>query len=190
MSVSPLFTVDFFANASTVSDKYYHKNQSIPYILAFYAGLDFFTIPGDSDRLTIFLKDFEFRGPSNFVKQTYMFALTSDKLEFYSEKIDTFFNKVYSNILTNGAPVLSTFRSLLVQFFLDVHVGYNDHPTYVVDYFTHFIDAIGFISNPNIDDLLLLGRAEEPSVREYFRERVDAIVKEEDKTSFVFWWNE
>jgi hypothetical protein len=180
-----------FANGSNVSDNFYDKLDSIPSILAYYAGLDFTTIPENSARLTVFLKNFKWRGASNYVKLTYMHALTSDKMHFYAEKMDNFLNDVYSSIVTNNEPVVSTFRRELILFFLKVHVGYDDYPDFIIEYFTSFMDVIGFISNPNInlDELLLRGNQLAEPVRDWFSQRAEAVVAENDTSSIVFHWN-
>jgi len=181
-----------FANGTTTSGNYYRKFQSIPYILAYYAGLDFETIPPDSPVLTVFLKDFQERGPSNLAKTDYIYALTTDKMPFYVDKMRNLINTVYTAVVSNGAPIVSTFREALVEFFVAIHTGVDDYPDFVIRYFSLFIDVIGFISNPNIDIVpwLLEGRSLEPKIREYYAERTNIVLTTEDKTTFVFWWNQ
>lgn len=180
-----------FTNQAPVTTNYYRKFASIPYQLAYYAGLSFETIPPNSPVLTVFLKNFEDRGANNQSKTDYIFALTNDKLPFYKNKIVSMVNNIHAATVTNGAPVVSTSRRELVQFFLDVHVGTAVHPPNVVKYFTQFIDIIGFISNPNIDidPLLKEGRNLEPEVRAYFAERIESIIANKDETSLTFHWN-
>lgn len=181
-----------FPNGQQVSTNYYRKFQSIPYILAFAAGLDFNTISTNSELLTIFLKDFQDRGTGNYAKKVYMFALICDKLPLYNTKIDNLLNTVYSRISVNNQPVVSTFRELLVKFFLDIHVGTNEHPQFVIDYFTTFIDIIGFISNPkiNLDERLLFCSRLVNDVRAYLRERIINVIKTGDDNTLSFHWNE
>ena len=162
--------------------------------MAYYAGLSFTgedAIPEDSDRLTIFLKDFNERGDDNLTKRNYMYALTTDKMPFYADKINSFFNDVYARISAGHEPVISTFKDELVRFFMTIHIGPDDYPDYVLRYFSLFIEVIGFISNPKVDitDWLIEGRCLEPKVRKYLNKRDQVVIENQYKTTFVHWWN-
>lgn len=178
-----------FNNGQTTSNVRYDKFASIPRVLPYYAGVDFDTIAKNGDDLTVFMKNFLDRGPDNLAKLTYMFALTSDKLPNYIDKIDALVNRFYNKVSANAQPVHSAFKQELVLFFLSIHLGEDEFPAYVVEYFASFIDCIGYLGNPVSNPILLRGRLLEPSVRKYVLERANKVVQSNDKSTFVFWWN-
>lgn len=192
-SGQPSINGGIFANGQTVSTNYYRKAKSISYLLAFYAGVDFATIPDDDENLPVFAKDFEFRGPDNYNKLTYFYALTNDKLPFYHDKMDNLVNTIYTKVMTNNEPAISTFREELLRFFLDIHLGIENHPEFVLNYFRDFVDVVAYIRQPdkiNVNDMLLKGRAIVPQVREYFAQRITEVIKGNDRSSIAYWWNE
>lgn len=178
-----------YSNLQTISDKFYEKRNSVPEKLIFYGGL---SLEANSPLNTIFLKNFEERGFQNDLHFKYKYALSSDKMPFYAEKINNFVNKLHTAFTSNAQPVLSTFKRELVLFFLDIHLGAVDHPDFVFEYFDNFLTITALISNPPFEDYLreifLVGKNMVPKVREYFLERIIAIQNQQDKSTFVFWW--
>ena len=165
----------------------YQKYLSVSYTLYFYRAIDPFTVTKDDPRVTIFLTDLQNRGVDNYRKKMYMFALTEDKMCFYEEKIDSFLNLVYSTItLQEHVPVLSTFQDLLIPFFLQIHVGYDQFPDEVIEYFKNFIlVADGSGIQPEI---LLKGYEQSPDIDSYFAQRYQAVIQNQDRSTFIFWW--
>lgn len=170
----------------------YDKFRSIQYSLFFYMGIDMFTVSPDDPRLTVFITNLRDRGPDNYRKKVYMWALTCEKMGLYKEKVDTFLNEFYSQITTYSQPVLSAFRKSLLRFFLAMHVGYDDYPDYVLEYFNIFIDIVGFgdPNRPGRNEAMIWGRKTVPLVREYFAKRNEIIKETQDKTSIMFHWFE
>lgn len=173
------------------NNNYYEKFQSIQYSVFFYLGIDMFTVQPNSPDITIFIKNFQDRGFQNYLKKVYMDAITCDKMQFYTEKIDGFLNEVYSKIVINQEPVLSAFKNVLIRFFLDIHIGTADYPAFVIEYFQTFVDIIGFgdPDRPGRDEAYLRGNSLAPAVKEYFRERNIIVVANEDKSSIAYWWD-
>jgi hypothetical protein len=104
----------------------------------------------DNEKVSIFVKDFPERGANNLNKRIYMNALTSDKLHFYENKIQVFLNTVYNNITIYKEPIVSSFRREMIEFFLAIHLGYDDYPKEILDYFSTSIDLIGNFDTNNI----------------------------------------
>jgi hypothetical protein len=179
-----------FANGSPTSSSYLKKFDSVPALIGFYANFSFVSIPPSEPTNTIFLQDFEFRGPSNLNKRRYMSAMTSDKLPLYASKIQTLANRLVQETSVDGNPFLSTLRRLLIELTLDIHLGEHPHPPEVVEYFTNFSDILGFISNPNIDlkDKWIRGRTIIGPVQDYFDERIDSIAESNDQSTFIYHW--
>jgi hypothetical protein len=183
-----------YANQSPISGNYYRKFGSIPAVLAFFAGMDFNEVSSASPDLTVFLKDFQDRGANNLAKTNYLFAVTTDKMPFYVDKIRSMINEVFTATVSGGLPVLSTFKQSLVKFFISIHTGQDAYPEFILRYFTMFIDVIGFIGQPKVSDQLRLwlleGRRLQPLVRKYYAERTDRVLAEGDQSTFVFWWHQ
>lgn len=169
---------------------YYDKLGSVPNSIAFFLGIDFDIIDPADPQLSVFLTNFINRGADNYRKKAYMAAMTSNMLPNYADKVDQFINVIYSDWTTYGKPVLSSFKTALVNFFLAVHIGYDEYPEFVVKYFTLFIDVIGF-GDPcreGRDEALLYGHDNVAKVRAYFRERNALISQTKDTSTLVYWW--
>jgi len=181
----------YVPNDASDADKiYYEKHQSVPYSIYFYLGLDASTIPPDSPNLTIFLKNFQDRGADNYLKKVYMAALTGYIVPFYEEKIDDMLNEVYTKITVLNEPVLSAFKTSLINFFLSLHVGVDTYPPVVLEYFQRFADIIGFgdPNRPGRDADYLFGNTHVEEVKAYFLQRQIAILQNEDKSTLTYWW--
>lgn len=174
----------------TQSD-YYQKCNSIQKVVLFNLGINPNNISCDDPRLSIFLTNLEDRGPNNARKKFYMTGLLSQVVSLYGPKMDTFLNKVYALITTYQKPVLSSFRSELIKFFLNVHVGEDDYPQYVIDYFSRFEDNIA--SAQPQTDLGAIHVAEEylavESVKAYFAAKNTEVQAKQDKTCLLYYWN-
>jgi hypothetical protein len=172
-----------------VADKF-NKRNSVPRVIYYYVGDDVTQCPNDSD-ISVFLKNYENRGKDNDFKKQYMSAVTVDKLHFYQEKVEAFMNAVFSKVTIYNKPLISTFQKELILFFLRIHVGEDDYPQYVIDYFSTFIDVLG-AGNPNDTALqlaLMFGHVTIQKVLDYYKERVKIIRATEDKSTIVYWWN-
>lgn len=170
---------------------WYDKFQSIQYSVFFYLGVDMFTVEPNSPTITIFIKNFLDRGYQNYLKKVYMFALRCENMPYYAEKIDTMLNEAYSAFVVERQPVISSFKDILVRFFLAMHVGYDNYPPEIIEYFKGFIDVVGF-GDPLREgryEIMLRGNELAPCVQKYFAERNIAVIQDEDKTSFMYWWH-
>lgn len=169
----------------------YAKFQSVQYSIGFYLGLDMATINPADPQLSVFLTNLDNRGPDNYRKKVYMSALTCNILSNYDEKINSFLNEIYADFVTYSRPVLSSFKNALIKFFLAIHLGYDDYPDYVVEYFRVFVDIIGFgdPNRPGRDEAMIWGNQNVPKVREYFKQRNDIINAEADEKTIMYHWH-
>jgi hypothetical protein len=121
-----------------------------------------------------------------------MSALTCDKMPYYAEKIDTMLNEAYTRFTVNHEPVLSTFKQCLIRFFLNIHIGEDNYPDYVIEYFSTFIDIIGFgdPQRPGRNEAMVRGNYLAPRVKAYFEERKIIVVQNKDKSCIAYYWNE
>ena len=173
----------------------YQKYQSIPLGLGFYVGLDFITLPPDDPEVILFLTNYQDRGNrsgvQNYKKMEYMTALTADVVPYYNDKINAFLNQLVSNFTMYNKPVLSSFQTSLIQWFLSLHVGYDNYPDYVTNYFLDFLNIIGIgnPTDPQQNAYEIYGNTVVPEVKAYFMSRINTIVQNGDKTCFTYWWN-
>ena len=183
----PLPPTAQFPNAN-----WYDKFQSIQYSLFFYIGIDMFTIPPDSPEITIFIKNFVDRGSDNYLKKAYMAALTNEiVVNNYAAKIDNMLNEAYTKFTVNHEPVLSAFKDVLIRFFLAIHVGIDDYPAEIIEYFRTFIDIVGFgdPNRPGRDAAMIRGNTLAPTVKEYFRQRSIIVVRDKDASTLIYHWD-
>ena len=182
-----------FSNSLINSEDIVHnKAGSIPWVLAFYAGLLEVSEPQDSEKRTVFLKNFVERGPSNEDKRIYMSAVLGDKIGFYKPKTRAFLEKVRTRALA-GEPLISVFREELMKYFVSIHTGEEkNYPAFVIDYYTTFMDIVGNFANPetNVDptESLMKGYLAVPDLKNYFEQRLRKVMKEEDKTTLAYHW--
>lgn len=178
--------------SSFPNNNWYDKFQSIQYSVFFYLGVDMFTVEPNSPTITIFIKNFLDRGYNNYLKKVYMFALRCENMQYYAEKIDKMLNEALVKFTSEGAPVVSSFKSILIDFFLAMHVGGQaPYPSEVVEFFQGFIDVVGF-GDPNREgrfEIILRGNELAQGVKDYFSERNKDIVSSGDKTCLLYWWN-
>lgn len=171
----------------------YDKFRSISAYIHMYAGFDFFTLDQNDPRLTLFVTNLDHRGPDNYLKKVYMNAMKCSIMEYYKEKTNQFINSVYTMITVKRAPVLSTFYNELISFFLDIHLGYAEHPDYVVKYFKTFAEIIAIKSGnttptPATDEMVMYGWTHVDCVINYIAERVLAIQETQDTNTIAYWW--
>lgn len=174
------------------SDNAQQKFKSVPVTIGFFMGLNMLTMKPNDPRLSVFLTNFEDRGPNNERKRIYMSAFTQDVLHQYDEKIQTFVNNFRSTITTYAQPVLSGFQeSMLRQLFLPCHIGYDEYPDYVITYFKDFLNIIGNgdPSRPGRNEEMLFGNQNVDKVKAYFHQRLQIILETGDESSFTYWWS-
>lgn len=182
----------------------YDKFGSVPNSVIFYVGFDQDAVPPDSPNWTLFLTNFVDRGYSgdtavdpdwvlaNYKKKTYMAALTVDKMQFYLEKIDAFVNRAFSDVVVHNKPLTSSFQENLIKFFLNIHLGGDDYPDYVIKFFATFVEFVG-IGDPNAPSRnakLLYGNITSPKVFEYFRLKNIEVVAAKDESTIMYWWDQ
>jgi len=81
----------------------------------------------------------------------------------------------------------------LVRYFLDIHVGYADHPQTVIEYFDDFITMVGLgrgTDTPQRNAIMIKGFLAVGCVNEYFESRLIEIEKDQDTSTFAYWWLE
>lgn len=169
----------------------YAKFRSVPLALGFYMNVDMLNVSPSDPLLSVFLTNFEDRGDDNYRKRVYMSALTMAQLPLYKEKTDSFINEFFAAITTYERPVLSAFRESLIRYFLSIHVGVDDYPQEIVDYFNIFVDVVGFgdPNRPGRDDAMIFGNVTTPAVRSYFASRVTRIIETDDKSTMIYHWH-
>jgi hypothetical protein len=170
----------------------YHKINSVSAYLPYCIGFeDPINLDKNDPRVTVFTSDLEQRGVNNYRKKVYVSALTMDLMPNYAEKFDVFFNEVYTTITNYHKPVLSVFKEALVKFFLAMHIGYDDYPDYVIEYFTKFTDAVGLgiPTNPEFKKSVIFCNLTIKCVSEYFFKRYNIIRQTNDKTTLLYYWN-
>ncbi len=184
----------------------YDKKESVPKSVIFYIGFDSAMVPPKSEAWTLFLTNFEDRGyagdttlPStdewilaNYQKKVYMNALSLDKLQFYIPKIEAFVNKSFAEATAYDKPLTSSFQENVVLFFLNIHIGTQDFPEYVIKYFSDFIKFVGIgdPANPERAELLMYGNTTAPSIFEYFREKNIEVLANADTSCIAYWWSQ
>jgi hypothetical protein len=181
----------------------YNKFRSVPDSVIFYLGYDASNVSPTQSDWTLFLRNFADRGYAktdpaqaeweyaNFAKRQYMDALTVDKMQFYLEKIETFVNTAYTEVVANRKPLTSSFQRNVVLFFLSIHIGIYEYPEFVLKYFGQFIDFVGIgdPNDPRRNELLLYGNMVAPQVFEYFKAQATIAIQNEDKSTIAYWWN-
>jgi hypothetical protein len=93
------------------------------------------------------LTNLEQRGPANQAKRVVQACLTRDKLPLYERHIERFLTTFVARV-KHGTPVLSTLRSELVYFCLDIMYGPADHPTYMRTLFIEMMDIQASMRRP------------------------------------------
>lgn len=161
-------------------------------MLAFYVGIDIANVNPYDERITLFLTNLRDRGDENYRKKVYMWALTCDKMEKYKSKIDQFLNKFYLDITSYKKPVLSAFQDDLIRFFLNVHLGYDNYPEFMITYFKRFIEITGTIDR-TLDncpwvDKMIYGYITTPQVEEYINNQLKIIIDNQDDTCILYYW--
>lgn len=180
----------------------YAKFSSIPDSLIFYSGNLPEEVSPTQENWTIFLRNFQDRGyakrqpdepewrSANYSKRQYMSAISLDKMQFYQPKIDNFILTAYTEVVVNRKPLMSSFQSNLVLFFLSIHIGIDDYPDYIIEYFLNFIKLLGIADPDNVErqQLLIYGYNLAPKIYAYFRQRVTQIIATNDTSCISYWW--
>jgi len=177
---------------ATIDYDGYHKLNSVSAYLPYCIGFpDPINLDPNDPRVTVFASDLENRGVNNYRKKVYMSALTADLMPNYAEKIDVFLNEIYTIVTNYPKPALSVFQEALVRFFLAMHVGYDDYPDYVIEYFTKFTKAVGLgdVNAPTFKSDVLFCNITIDCVSRYFFERYNSIRQSADNTTLLYYWN-
>lgn len=164
----------------------YDKRRSVQEGVGFFIYSNFSAQSPTDPKTSLFLTNRANRA-NNYRKKVYMAALTSRILPFYQEKVQNFVNQVYSGWVEYNKPLLSSFKEALVRFFLDLHAGVNDHPDYVIDYFSSFEEFVAAA------DLTLpsyyRSHINFKRVSEYMRQRSIYVVANDDTSTVTYWWH-
>lgn len=182
-----------FPTSNSAPNDRYDKANSVPSSIYDYLGIAP-DLPNTDPLYSIFLKNYENRGPDNYLKKIYKAALTTDVLPAYKQKITAFINKFRMRVMVLKEPVLSAFARELIEFFLTVHVGVdektNKHPPNVVEYFAGFTRVIGF-GDPcraGRNEAIVFGNDNVRSVRDYFSERNNIVAQTNDRSCIIYYW--
>ena len=175
----------------------YSKFRSVPTSLDTYFERDTLNAPPTDEALTLFLTALEDRGTDNSGRKNhrkfqYMAALTGETVQQYVPKTQAFANKVYGRVVTNQQSFLQVFKDELIDYFLAVHIGYDEYPQFVKQYFRLFLDIVGF-GNPTIpgrNEAFMFGGDNSQAVRDYFAARTTVVVEAKDTSSIVYYWAE
>ncbi len=177
----------------------YNKFIAIDYYLPFYAGIDPFTFSEDDPKGTLFQVNLLNRGPNNYRKKVYMNATRNCIMDQYAARIDNFVNRAYAQMTTYGRPVVSSFKQEVLSFFLKVHLGDEEFPDYIYEYFNRFTNLISFQNREYYENIngkgswdkeLMYGWQTSVLVFDYFDKRAQQIVEKEDTTTLAYWWFE
>lgn len=187
----------------------YNKCQSQSDVLNFYLGVNTKVVCPFAQSLSLFQTNLEARGKytypeyssispgvtvDNSIKYNYMAALSYDKLAYYEDKIDAFISRVY-NLVASGQPVLSSFVQQLVPFYLAIHVGQDNYPKYVMDYFVNFVNVV-FSLDPTLrgwKEAMIYGYSVSSKVRTYFLKRGSRITElpiDVQRQTIYYWWKQ
>ena len=178
-----------FLVGNVLNHSRFKKFQSVPFTIGFFLNVSFADILPTDERLTVFLKNTEDRGPNNLEHRRYMAALTKSKVVGrYANTIKRFVADLYGSWVISRLPVLSTFKARLIDFFLDIHLGKAKHPRFVKEYFSDFLFFISVTDpNPLHSIRVMKGHMNSRCVREYFEERSTVIV--DDTLTNTITWN-
>lgn len=182
--------------ATNAYNNSFDKFRSIPDSITFYLVNE---STEDKVNKSFFAKDYDHRGYAkisgkdrengNYLKKEYISAISFDKLHFYDQKMRNFASVAYSDVVINRLPFASSFKKNVILFFLEVHMGKQEYPKYVVDYFDGFTNLIG-IGNPDVPqyaDILLKENNNFQKVFNYFEDKLTSIIDSKDKTCTAYW---
>ena len=193
--IPPIWTSNVIpANTGDPNATYYGKFQSVNYSLGFFFDVDMFTVDSTDPNLSVFLTDLEDRGfdsmGDNYKKRAYMWAFNCQNTKKYSKRMDKMLNAWYSDIVVNRKGVLKSFNDQVIRFLLNVHIGDDNYPDYVLKYFQFFADIVGFgdPTTPGRDEKMLFGHANTPCVREYFFQRKQFVMENDLDDTIVYHW--
>lgn len=176
---------------NTLDSKRWVKMRSITHALGYFADVDMFTTNETDYRITLFLKDLEDRGFNNTEKKRYIQSLSKKKvMRRYRDKIQRFVTGTVNSMTIYKKPVLSSFDSHLVDFFMDVHVGTAPHPPFVKQWFYNFSYVVSSWNpaQPLRNASLISGHVNAEGVREYYRERAKIVLNEGLTDTFLWAW--
>jgi hypothetical protein len=178
---------------SGVPNNWGHKKQgSVPESIGIFMNLLIQQLAGSDPQLSLFLTNREERGLNERRKAVYMTALRACVVKTaYKEKTRAFLNRVYADVTTYKKPLLSAFKTALVDYLIDIHVGVATHPEEVKTYFSEFIEFIG-VGSPiaaGRNARVLLGKRLTPFVRAYFTERNAVVIANQDASSIIYYWH-
>lgn len=167
-----------FLVGNLINHSRFEKHLGIPYSVYFAIGTNTTDLSPTDPRLSVFIKNLQDRGPLNLEHRRYKAALTRSKVVGrYSNRIKKFVSNVYDSWVINKAPMLSTFQSRLVDFFLDIHLGTADHPAVVRQYFADFLYFVTTTDTNAVSAIRVMTlHMNAQCVREYFRERMAVII--------------
>lgn len=137
------------------------------------------------------------RGPDNYYKKVYMNATRGCIMDRYSEKIDKYLNRAFARITAGSEPVLSSFSNEIMKLFFDIHIGTDDCPKYVYEYFEQFLKLISYQEKEYYDanegkgawdNALRFGWQYCDAVFKFLDEQCQILIEKEDESTLGYWW--
>ncbi len=165
----------------------YQKFDSVVQGIPFYVDIDINTISPKDPKLTIFVVNLEDRGFDNLKKKQYMHAISTTVMPFYKERMQTLINRIHADFTAYQLPVLSSFQDANIEFFLDLHLGAEQHPEYIKQYFRDFSSYIAKLNQTEL--YVTIQRILVPQVRAHFAARIAKVIADGNKETFTYWWN-
>lgn len=166
----------------------YKKFQSVPYTVSYFINISSATVSPTDERLSVFIKNIEDRGPNNLEHKRYQASLTKRVVKGrYQGHIKIFARCVHDSVVISKLPALSAFKGCFLDFFLNIHFGINDHPSFVRDFFNDFLY---FVTTTDSNDVaavrLMKGHMNTKCVREYVKGRI-AVILSHTMTDTITW---
>ena len=189
---NPPHEINDFKN-NTIDPCRFTKFNSIQPFITYLFDIDTKILKKNDPRIGVFTRNLEDRGVdslgNNLKKREYYSAFNLEKIPYYDTHINDLFKSLDKDSIKNK-PLLSSFSNHLVTYFLNIHLGIPNNkqmkrPKVVFDYFSDILKVIALQPtkgitkiNPNNIRFVVSIKNKAPAVKEYFKKRIDEIIKE------------
>lgn len=154
--------------------------------------------PTDAGGQTVFLTDYQARGPDNALKRIYFSALTPDLIKSqYNDRISAFWRQLLGPV-NDGLPLMNIYLSQYWNLYWDLHLGLDPSqiPAFARDIGTCFNTCLADINvfDPGFHDNYMRVRELRPSLDAWLDVEVGSIAQELAQGStvsdncFVYYW--
>lgn len=163
--------------------------QGIPFSVGFFFDVDYFTVDQNSRRLSVTQRNVGI-APQNIELRKVMSALTKNKIVCrYQDKVLAFVTAVYDSWVIHREPVLSSFQSHLIDYFIDIHLGDANPPDFVKQYFNDYLYFIATIdSNDDATIRTIRAHITNPCVRAYVESRIEIVIAQKLTDTITYHW--